>query len=346
MWRSSKGPGPDIYTPPDQYPNSGSTWGLSKGLQPDTLSNHSGDDNANDNSTDYGSDSSQTDDGDEEDTNPENPAQYEMLDSFYNQTVGAMFTWTIECVLLALTVWILYMTLEALVLGDSKPGLITKWSTLSVFVNTLVMAGTNALIAFSNWFPGIFKRHYMMCTQAYCGIVSVTGTIFSAVAWKTMNSEAWRDIFMQNNGTRLHIMLITVTACNNVQWLLSLILTYSCTPFGQSNVAFFHIPVAAALILFVILVNETATNGLILCNDQNQNIMAVAVTNAGIISSFVIYILGAVEFDPLQKFPDFMHSSVDTNIRFDVYALIHGIGLLFVILAYGTMAKLSATTFT
>eukprot|EP00961_Rhodomonas_salina_P151994 2046175-Rhodomonas_salina.1 len=40
-----------------------------------------------------------------------------------------------------------------------------------------------------------------------------------------------------------------------------------------------------------------------------------------------------------------MHSTLETRRHFDVYALLHGLCLLFATLAYGTMAKLSRSTF-
>ena len=269
----------------------------------------------------------------------------EQQETFYNQTVGAVFVWTLENLVMGAVHYCVYLLAEALAAPGEGGVVIAKWCSSNVLYSTLVMAATNALIAFVERTPGIFSRHYMMVTQAYCGTISFLGLVFSAVAWKASLTEHWRVIFTQSSSPLLSTGKLLIVIGNNVQWVLSLLLTYSCTPFGQSNSAFVHIPVAAAAALFLVLVNETATNELVLCQGYAANLFTYAFTNAAIFSSLMLYVWSAVEWDPANVFPSFMHSTAVTRQRFDVYALIHG-GLLFVIVTcYGAIARLSQSTF-
>jgi hypothetical protein len=266
----------------------------------------------------------------------------DMLESFHTQTVGAVFVWTAETLLFALVHYCVFLGADALVGGGA---LLARWASANMVLGAAAVAGANALFAFVEREPGVFSRHYMMCTQAYCGMVSCVGTVFSAVAWKATHAASWRDTFVQSESALVPAALLAVAVVNNVQWLLSLVLTYSCTPFGQSNSAFLHVPVAAALVLFLVLVNEAATNQLVVCPGTYRTAAVYLATNGAILSSLALHVLSAVEFDPAGLFPAWMHSGLHTRARLDAYALLHGLGLSFATLCYGAAARLSATTF-
>lgn len=269
----------------------------------------------------------------------------EEQEAYFQQTVGTVFVWTLENAVMALLNYCVFLAADAITAPAAGGTLIAQWNSLNILLATVLTAAICGLIAFVERTPGIFTRHYMMATQAYCSIISCVTTVFSAVAWKSSQTGSWRTIFLQSDSAYLHGVLVLVVVSNNVQWVLSLVLTYSCTRFGDSNSAFLQLPLAAAFVLFLVLVNETATNGLVLCQGSRATLGAYAITNAAIVTSFIAEIFSAVEFDPQQIFPPWMHSTLETRRRFDVYALLHGLCLLFATLAYGTMAKLSRSTF-
>jgi hypothetical protein len=269
---------------------------------------------------------------------------------YYTQMVGALFVWAVETTLFAAVHYCVYLGVEAVLGGGTT--LIARWCSVNVLVSSVAMLALNYALASAERSPGIFSRHHMMCTQAYCGLVSCLGTVFSAVAWQATRSAVWRDTFVQSDSGLLPAALVVLAVVNNVQWVLSLVLTFSCTPFGQTNSAFLQVPVAAALVLFLVLLNEAATNQLAVCPDTSRATLAYGGTNIAIVSSFVLHVLSAVEFDPAGLFPAWMHSrqasrsgEPGARIRFDVYALLHGVALSFVLLCYGAVASLTRTTF-
>lgn len=269
----------------------------------------------------------------------------DMLEQFYNQTIGSVFTWSLETTIIACVHFCVYLLAEALLSDEPGGVLVAKWCSYNVLVLSFAMLGVNALIAFAQREPGIFSRHFMMCTMAYCGVVSSVTTVFSAVLWKALATKAWRDIFLQSDESLTSALMVAIIIANNMQWVLSLILTYSCTPFGQNNSAFFTLPVAAALSLFLIVVNEIATHHVLVCQSVQSKLLTYGFVNGAIISSLLGFVLSAVEFDPRGLFPGFMHSSLYSRVRFDVYALLHGMCLFCIVLGYGAIATLCRTTF-
>eukprot|EP00961_Rhodomonas_salina_P220463 2980645-Rhodomonas_salina.1 len=225
---------------------------------------------------------------------------------FYNQTVGLMFVWTLENAVMALLGYGLFLLVDTVL---SERVLIAWWASLNLLGGTLFMAGCNMVVAFMERNAEVFSRHYMMSTQAYCGMVSVVGTVYSAVVWRSLQGGVWENIFLQSMSIYVRGVLLLLLATNNVQWLLSLVLTYSCTPFGGGNSAFLKVPVAAGLSLFMLLVNETVNNGLIVCQGKTGDFFTFGVTNLAINSSFLLYCLAAVEFDYFDILPASFHST-------------------------------------
>lgn len=272
-------------------------------------------------------------------------AREEQLESFYNQTVGAVFVWTMECVILALVHLCLYLLVDALLSRSDGATLLVEWCSWNIAIATAVVACGNAFVANMQREPGIFSRHYMMCTQAYCGTLSYVGLVYSTVAYESLENTAWRNLFIQGQASYLAVTLVLIVVANNVQWIVSLFLTYSCTPFGQSNAAFFQIPVGAALVVFLVIVNETATNGLIVCQGVAYDNFAYVVANAFILSSALLDVCSAIECDPFGILPEIMHSSLYSRARFDPWGLLHGTLLIICALVYGAVARLSRTVF-
>ena len=260
----------------------------------------------------------------------------EQLEAFYSTTVGAVFVWTLENLVAGLLHLAVYVVADALLGGSLW---IVQWCSCCTLAGAAVMAGLNTLYAFTQREPGVLSREYMMITQAYCGTVSYVSVVFSGVAWEAAKNAHWNSVFLQSSGSLTAPVLIAVVVMNNAAWLLSLVLTYSCTPFGQSNSAFLQLPVGAALLLFLVLVNEMATN------DARGDPATFAAVNGAICSSAVLEIFSALEVDPLHLFPDALHSSLHTRARIDPWALLHGSALLFFALGYGAVARFSQTSF-
>lgn len=264
----------------------------------------------------------------------------EQLDAFYTTTVGSVFVWTLENVVAGLLHLAVYVIAEAVLGGPLR---LVQWCSCSTALSAAAMAGLNAAYAFSAREPGVSSRAFMMVTQAYCGTVSYVGLVFSAVAWEAAGSARWRALFIADGGALAAPALVAVAVANNGVWLLSLVLTYCCTPFGQSNAAFAHIPVGAALLLFLVLANEAGTGSLGVCGGVDAAVFALA--NGAICASAALDSLSALEADPAHVFPEFMHSTARQRARVDPWALLHGSALLFLALAYGAVGRFSSTAF-
>lgn len=261
---------------------------------------------------------------------------------FYNQTVGLTFVWTLENVLMAGLVYALALAVDAALGADV---LIARWAAVVSLGCAIFTGGCNAVTAFLERNLEVYSRHYMMATQAYCGIVSCIGSVYSAVAWKCYFSAAWRSLFVQSDAVFVGPILAVPMVANNVLWVLSLVLTYSCTPFGAGNSAFLKVPVAASLAIFAVLLNELANNGLLLCHGQHWTVFTFIMCNAYIVSSFILHVLSAVEFDCFHVLPASFHSTPTTRVQYDVWVLLHGLVLVGLLVAYGIIAPLTRFTF-
>ena len=270
----------------------------------------------------------------------------DMLESYVNQTRGNVFIWTVECVLWSLVLYALHVSVSLLQSTDSPRSVMVFWTTFSNIIISCIMATINFIITSMNPKAAKFPTEFLACTQAYCGIIGVLGTIVSGMAWKSASSPLWKAAFFPGSSDFIEIVGITLTVGINLQWVISLALTYASTPYGRSNVSFFHIPVAVSLTIIFILINETATNGLGICDSYYGSLFLQLYVNAAIATSFLLQVLSATEFDYLECFPSWMHSQLDRNIEFDVYALIHGILGTTTIVLYALRAELSNTTFT
>ena len=250
---------------------------------------------------------------------------------FYTQTLEDLFTKTVANVvfvlLIVLMYWILWL---ARLLSDPGP-LLVDWCVTGLLVVTLGMATTQYAFASLFRLPNVSNRNYMMVTQAYCGIVSVVTSVFSLITVKCTTNDKWAFTFLQHNGGIVTVLTSIFLAAFNIQWLISVALAYSCTPYGQSSNCFLQLPVAFSFVLFFILSNETVAFERIVCNSYWW---VLIFTNMALITSWVFSVLSAVEFDYWHILPAFQHSSVDTDIRFDMYAFLHGFCILLALAVY------------
>ena len=264
---------------------------------------------------------------------------------YYNESVGSVFVWTTQSLLFSCLVFALYAIVALLDAYEGVYPVLVWWVAVSVLVLSVVVALINGIIAFIQVKPELFPREYMKCTQAYCGMISVISTTFSCTSYKAMSSVTWQKAFFPTEDKYLHVVTVCLIAALNVQWLMSLVLTYVCTPYGKGNLAFLQIPVAAGLALLFTLVNETGTRGLMTCSTATMDVMVFAFANMFILSSALMHVLSALEFDIANKFPSFMHSTAGKRAQFDVYSFIHGTLIVSYLIFYAPNSKFSTSTF-
>lgn len=269
----------------------------------------------------------------EENKNLDNDLKREMLESFYNQTIGSVFVWTLETVFMSVVVLGVYDLAKVTNTQTGKFPVFLFWSTVSMVAVCALMAVVNTIIAFSDKSPALYSRMYMMCTKACCGCISCIGTVFTCVSLHSLVEDQWSQIFFPTNRSHLHVILVVMALAQNALWLVCTILTYSATPFGVSNSAFLEIPVCTLLIFFYILTHQTGTNRLLVCTGQNHNLAAFAIGNIGLFTSFGLFVLSATEFGT-QFMGAWARSDLQRAQRLDPWAFLHGLCLVVTQLVY------------
>lgn len=287
----------------------------------------------------------------EQEKNIDFETRQDMLGTFFNHTVGSVFVWTFDTTGVAVAVWGIYEVLLVASREQELYPIFFFWSALCMLITALTMATLVLVRSFVNRMPGIFTRHYLMITQACCGCVSVVSTTFTSTAWHAVRNDGqWRDIFFPTNRAYLVSAVLVMVVGQNVLWAVSAIATYACTPYGESNSAFLHLPVVAGLTVMYILVASTGDSRLLVCTGPNANIGAFALTNVGIFTSFLLDWLSAVEYDPgfrpedsAHRIRRYFHSTLTQKQRIDPYGLLHGLAIFTVLMVYVADGKPSDT---
>lgn len=302
----------------------------------------------------------------------ENVAQH--YDEFFSQTTGSLFTWTLENLAWA---WVVYSSLEYI--GQLVPEfselegggqfvltsyykeqhmenaertlrlepLLYQWCVWCNAFVFLFVAFFIFFIAFNDAQPGVYSPLYMQATMAYCGFIGALSSVYSAVTFKSRaGSLHWQTAFFGGaSGFQMDGIGVIGLVVLNIQWLISLCLTFVSTPYGKGNFAFLHIPVAFFFSLMFVLINETATRGVLVCSDDTRDALTIMYVNASIVLSFIFHVLSAVEWDPADIFPANFHSTLSTRAEIDPYAFLHGSGVIVFTCMYAQTAQLSSTTF-
>lgn len=258
-----------------------------------------------------------------------------MVDSdkiyFPIKSLQGPITWLIENVIYAL--FGAAVVVCARLIENNQFPIFDLWAVLSFLTSTIICClGFIIVLCFERQ-QGLKSKYLKPISQSHHNITTVILVVYVLVSVKALYNSKWAVAFFPVSQSSLSLNIAAGLSYIVIAWMMSAILTYASTPFGESNSMFFNLPTIAGVTIVFIITNSVATWKIMICGLILEKAVVAVVAVTAVAWSSVFSILDAVSFKIQEQ---------DMEVRW--YNMGHMISIILIVFMHFLLAEITEIT--